>query len=865
MPFTISDSSPRAQYTAGAAQTVFTVAFEWRDDSDLKVYVNSALKTLNTDYTLVGAGISGGGTCTFTVARTAGEIIVIHGDMPIARTSDQYTTGGQLPAVVIEASFDDVTMKMKQVERDLGRSLRIGPSDTSDAGDFLLPIPATRANKYLSFDSAGRPALASSLGATVLSRAVIGGFMFPQSTAEVAAAITPTDYSYEWGNVLRYGIVPNSTAARAANISKLKALVNSDNERIADAILFPNTTGADTYYFGIDFAHIADGYLLDFQGCTIDFAGSFNAAMSLHGFFECIRNVALVNGRINIAYDGSAGTNNGIGIRIGSRNGYPFGADSDGVEDEDLTELMGGCVQRDIRITSNNPSGAAILLLGGLDGNVCENVYVNGTALVPLGIYYEFGFWHYEATVANRKSSHATNLYFKNLKFENMKATTPSTAFSLVGAMSAIIDGVVSDGGYNGIVHRCGEALYYNMGTPWGDMRAHIEQRNIVITDTVSTAFSNLGAESKSGGSLSAETAVTEAKQCDLISFSLDGFSIEGTMVFSGRSASIKNGVCRGGGASGGILLQDELMFFEIDNVRILDAANIGLRWQIGTNITNTGTITAATSANPIAFTMSVNHGWLTGQRVVFASLPGDFGTNLNGNEYAITVTGVNTFTIAVNGGGYAAYTTGGTAKIAARIKSGTVRNSMIAGSVGVGANPGNADGTIFDNCRFGYELVHDGIAETTQTSGVSNGSTARNTTIRNPYGGGSTGNMYINGSSGGWKNCKLESPGGIKTLSGQWTIDGHGMDADIGDAATTLDPGTDLPEQRYATALTANRIVTLGTGYQGAYFKVAKTTASGAFTLDVGGLKTIPNSTAAVVEVEHDGTAWRLVGYQLL
>jgi hypothetical protein len=73
-------------------------------------------------------------------------------------------------------------------------------------------------------------------------------------------------------------------------------------------------------------------------------------------------------------------------------------------------------------------------------------------------------------------------------------------------------------------------------------------------------------------------------------------------------------------------------------------------------------TITGATSANPIVFTTSGNHGWNTGNSVTFAGLPGDFGTNLNGNTYVITRIDPNEFSIAVNGSGYAAYTSGGTA-----------------------------------------------------------------------------------------------------------------------------------------------------------------------------------------------------------
>jgi hypothetical protein len=90
-------------------------------------------------------------------------------------------------------------------------------------------------------------------------------------------------------------------------------------------------------------------------------------------------------------------------------------------------------------------------------------------------------------------------------------------------------------------------------------------------------------------------------------------------------------------------------------------------------------------------------------------------------------------------------------------------------------------------------------------------------------------------------------------------------VSADRGDASVTLTM-TDAFIQRFATTLTANRTVTLPTTgvYNGATFRVVRT-GLGAFTLNVGGLKTIPSSTAAFVEVTHDGTAWRLTGYGVL
>lgn len=91
-------------------------------------------------------------------------------------------------------------------------------------------------------------------------------------------------------------------------------------------------------------------------------------------------------------------------------------------------------------------------------------------------------------------------------------------------------------------------------------------------------------------------------------------------------------------------------------------------------------------------------------------------------------------------------------------------------------------------------------------------------------------------------------------------------LSADRGDAAVTLVPGQDNTVQRFATNLTANRVVTLNAtkAVKDDWFRVVRT-GLGAFTLDVGGLKVIPAGTAAFVDVMFDGAAWRLVGYGTL
>jgi hypothetical protein len=126
---------------------------------------------------------------------------------------------------------------------------------------------------------------------------------------------------------------------------------------------------------------------------------------------------------------------------------------------------------------------------------------------------------------------------------------------------------------------------------------------------------------------------------------------------------------------------------------------------------------------------------------------------------------------------------------------------------------------------------------------------------------------------TGAW--CEFNWADGINVSLGAGTRRRHnsfdnvfGVTANKGDNNATLVIGNDASTVRFATALTANRTVTLPATnvYDGARYRIVRT-GLGAFTLDVGGLKTIPAATAAYVDVEYDGSgsAWRLTGYGTL
>ncbi len=83
-------------------------------------------------------------------------------------------------------------------------------------------------------------------------------------------------------------------------------------------------------------------------------------------------------------------------------------------------------------------------------------------------------------------------------------------------------------------------------------------------------------------------------------------------------------------------------------------------------------------------------------------------------------------------------------------------------------------------------------------------------------------------------------------------------------DVAFTLTPLSSSGVIEHTGTLTADRVVTLSTtgAYNGATFKITRT-GTGAFNLDIGGLKSlVPNTWC---EVTYNGTAWRLTQYGAL
>ena len=161
MSITISDTTPRVQYTAAGSQTAFSVPFEFFNNSDLVVIKTSsgtdATLTFNASpssaaqYSVAGAGVSGGGSITLGGASTNGDIYTIYRELPISRTTD-FSASGSFPVETLNTELDKIVAMSQQLERDLKFSPR---ASASTSNTFNLTFPNLVANKILSVNSAG--------------------------------------------------------------------------------------------------------------------------------------------------------------------------------------------------------------------------------------------------------------------------------------------------------------------------------------------------------------------------------------------------------------------------------------------------------------------------------------------------------------------------------------------------------------------------------------------------------------------------------------------------------------------------------------------------------------------------------------
>ena len=147
MTINIANNDPRINYTATAGQTVFTVPFEFFDNTDIKVYIEGTLKTITTHYTVSG-GNGSTGSVTLTAGATLNDEVTLVRDVPMERTTD--LTSNYSPQS-IDGQLDRIVAEIADLDDRVSRSVQI--NDYELATNLVIPEIDNRKGRALQFNA----------------------------------------------------------------------------------------------------------------------------------------------------------------------------------------------------------------------------------------------------------------------------------------------------------------------------------------------------------------------------------------------------------------------------------------------------------------------------------------------------------------------------------------------------------------------------------------------------------------------------------------------------------------------------------------------------------------------------------------
>ncbi|MFM2290169.1 MAG: hypothetical protein RL684_3312 [Pseudomonadota bacterium] len=248
---TVAAQTPYSAQTGNGVATVYPFGFKLLLATDLQVYVDGALKTNITDYTVTGLGVDAGGSVTFVAAPANGSAVRLVRAMSQTRSTD-YQQLGDFLTPVVNPDFDRSILLDQDQQLALSRSIH-APAYEPDA-NMQLPAKASRAGLVIMLDSNGDVTVGSP-SATVYSADSIGLLFYDRTAQEISAGVTPTKYRYPPLDVRRYGAVGDwngstgtdnlaafNNAFLVANVSGGTVNVPAGNFRVSAPIkMFHNT------------------------------------------------------------------------------------------------------------------------------------------------------------------------------------------------------------------------------------------------------------------------------------------------------------------------------------------------------------------------------------------------------------------------------------------------------------------------------------------------------------------------------------------------------------------------------------------------------------------------------------------------
>ncbi|BAP80896.1 hypothetical protein MT1_3721 [Pseudomonas sp. MT-1] len=159
---TVQTTTNVASFNGNGVAQIFPIGFKFNRAEDIVAWITdlttgTATKlTLNSDYTVSGAGDDSGGVINVTSAPATGKQLKVSRIVDLLQLTD-LRNQGKFFAEVHEDAFDLLTMIAQQQQEEIDSTLRVAVSDPSPK---RLPPIAQRAGRIMAFDENGDPTTA---------------------------------------------------------------------------------------------------------------------------------------------------------------------------------------------------------------------------------------------------------------------------------------------------------------------------------------------------------------------------------------------------------------------------------------------------------------------------------------------------------------------------------------------------------------------------------------------------------------------------------------------------------------------------------------------------------------------------------
>ena len=229
----VSSTTTRVAYTGDGTTNALSFPWIYWSPGDIKVYSVVTATGAATLWTQGGQyNLTGGSGAAGSVVPTSGTVVGTYTLIildPVETHLTSYVPNEPFPSQAVQADFDRITQMVQSVDAQMGYTINFPYTEVSPPA--ILPAPSIRASKFLSFDSSGNLSLASGVSSVPLNQGNIGAALWPQTAAELAASVTPTNYGYapvgqEGQGPQRYGIVGDGSTSDTTGISNSMSILS---------------------------------------------------------------------------------------------------------------------------------------------------------------------------------------------------------------------------------------------------------------------------------------------------------------------------------------------------------------------------------------------------------------------------------------------------------------------------------------------------------------------------------------------------------------------------------------------------------------------------------------------------------------